>query len=121
MQKIKKTSCVCKKCYFSNPAICRCKNGIYLGSIGKSVVIYDEIIDTTKTIQQKVLQQKLITQKLFKQRYYNKFLYFISLFINYHSIISTCWYLTYKTSIKTKTVFSFYNSSKLKNTPITNI
>ena len=45
-----KEHCVCKKDYFWNPAICNCKDGKYLRSISDSVVVWNEIIEETKTI-----------------------------------------------------------------------
>ena len=46
-----KTSCLCQKSYFWNPATCSCENGKYAGSItDNSVITCDEIIDTTKKV-----------------------------------------------------------------------
>ena len=48
-----KEDCVKEKGYFWNPAICSCKNGKYAGSIDDSIVMRDEIIDTTKSSSKK--------------------------------------------------------------------
>ena len=61
VQKIhwKFTKIICEKNCIWNPAACNCENGKYVGSIiDDSVVICDQIINTTKLFQQKALWQK---------------------------------------------------------------
>ena len=71
-----KEHCVCKNGYFWNPATCGYKNGNYVGSIiGDSEAICDK---------------NHFNKKYFNKNCSNKFLYFTSLFINYHSIIDSC-------------------------------
>ena len=47
---------MCKKIYIWNPATCSCKNGKYVRSVIKNLVItYDEIIDSTKIVSTKTV------------------------------------------------------------------
>ena len=47
---------VCKKDYIWNPDTCSCKNGKYLACIvDKSVITWDEIVNTTKTVPTKIV------------------------------------------------------------------
>ena len=57
---------VCKKNYIIwNPITCTWKNGKYLESIfADLVVIYDEIIEVTKTVSIKTIAAKTITTKI---------------------------------------------------------
>ena len=92
---------VYKKGYFSNPAKCSCNNGKDIGSIiADSVVICDEIIDTTETIPTERTSIKFI---LTKSTSTNVHIFLAFLFIDYHSIIDSCYYLPYKALIKTET------------------
>ena len=52
-----------------------------------------------------------------------KFLYFASLFISYQSIIDSCWYLWLPDKMlrKVKHLFSYQDTSKLKEIGIKNI
>ena len=60
--------------HFWNRAKCSCENGKYSRSIGNSVVIFDEIIEETKTIpiksaSAKLLQQKPLSQNIIQQSF----------------------------------------------------
>ena len=56
--------CVCKKIHIWNITTCSCKNGRYSGGIiGVSVVICDEITDTTKTFPTKRISAKTAPTK----------------------------------------------------------
>ena len=55
---------MCKKNYIWNPALCGCKNGIYVGCIiDESVITCFKTIDTTKTVQMKKRKWKKVTYK----------------------------------------------------------
>lgn len=59
MRKCNKTSCM-QKVYAYNPSARACEIDKFLKRItGDSIVICDEIIKVTKTIQQQLFQQKL--------------------------------------------------------------
>ena len=59
-KKIEKTSCVRKDCIL-NHSTCTCKNYKYLWSIiAISVVIYDEIIEVTKTVLTTTVSIKIL-------------------------------------------------------------
>ena len=63
MLKSKRASCV-QKFSFRNPGICSCKNHKYPGCIIEdSVVICNEIIDTTKSTSTKTILAKTIPTK----------------------------------------------------------
>ena len=79
---------LCEKDYIWNPATCSCENGKYLASIIDDLVIMCDEIIRQKRFQQKALQQLL---------------YLAHIFINYHSIIDSCYYLLLLHKIATKT------------------
>ena len=98
---------VSEKNYFWNPAICRCENGKYVGSIiGDSAVIYDEIIDCSN--------ERYFNKNRSNKIQFKKFLHFAILFINYRSIINNYWYLPFKKSIKIKTFITISRHQKIK-------
>ena len=78
------------------------ENGKYLESIiGDSVIMFGEIIEATKNR----FKENFSNKKAYKNNCSDTFLYFTHLFINYHSIIDSCWYLLLpnKIFVKTKT------------------
>ena len=60
-----------KKDYVWNPATCNYKNGEYLASvIADSVIICDEIIDTTKTVPTKTALTTTVPKKSTSTNFY---------------------------------------------------
>ena len=60
---------VSRKGYFWNPATCSCENARYAGSItDDSLISWDEVIETAKSIWQKLFQQKVFQQILMKKK-----------------------------------------------------
>ena len=100
-----KTKYISKK-YVWNRSTCICENGKYLaGIMDDSVVICDKVIESNdeeiKTIPISFNEENKTCKA-------QKFLYFTSLFINYHCIIDGCYYILLydKISRKTKTFIS---------------
>ena len=95
MQKNKKR-CVLER-YIWNPAMCSCKNGRYVESIiGYPAITCDEIIEATERTLTKTVPTKSIPTNFSEKKSdlrAVKFLYFTSLFINYHDIINDCYCL----------------------------
>ena len=55
---------VCEKAYILNPSTCSCENSKYVGNIiDESVVICDEIINTTKTVSTKITSAEAVLTK----------------------------------------------------------
>ena len=54
---------ICEKDYIWNPAVCSCKNGIYLASIIEdSVITCDKIIKETKTVTANVNDKNIVCE-----------------------------------------------------------
>ena len=70
---------ICEKDYVWNPSTCNYENGKYLASImDNSAIMCDEVIESYYEETQTVPN--------------TKFLYFTCIFINYCSIIDSCYY-----------------------------
>ena len=108
-----------EKGYFCNPAICNYKNGKHVESIiGDSVVICNEIIDTTKTILIKIYLTKTVTKCALINFYISLFFLLITIAL----LIATsiyCYLIEYRA--KQKHLLLFHNTSKLKKISIKNI
>ena len=59
-----------KKCILNiwNPVTCSCKNGKYSGSVINNLVIYDETIETTKSILTETVPTKSTTTNFNEKR-----------------------------------------------------
>ena len=82
---------VCEKNYVWNPATCNCENGKYLARImDNSAILCNEVIEPydeeTKNIPTIFNENKATCKNV-------KFLYFSCIFINYYSIIDSCYYI----------------------------
>ena len=117
----------CEEGYFWNPAKCSCENGKYVRSIDDSVVICDEIIEETKTIPTKITPTKtiptktfLITAVLTKNTSTNVYILLVLLLITIALLIAVSIYLI-KHRSKQKHLLPYHDTSKLKETDITNI
>ena len=100
-----KKSYIWKSLYLESCFI-SCKNGKHLASIHDLVITCDEILEEIKTVP--VLMKKKV-QKSF---------YFTCLFINYDSIINSCYHLLLsdKISKKKKKKLPYYNiNNKLRD------
>ena len=70
-----------------NSATCSCENGKYLGNIiDDSAITCGEVRETTKAVSNNFNEKKSKLQNKKKSISY-------LLFINYHSVIDSCWYL----------------------------
>ena len=90
VEKFERILCV-QKIYIWNPATCCCKYDKYLGSI----------IDYSVLISHEILEK--LNKNCFNKKYSNQVLYAVYLFINYYSIIDSCYYLLWPHEISSKT------------------
>ena len=112
----------CKKIYFFNPATCSCANGKYARSIGDLVIVYNVIIEETKSTLTNVIPEKAIPRKIIPAKYtLTKFYILLAfLFITITLLIAVSIYLIKHLSIQ-KHLLPFNDTSKSKEIDIKNI
>ena len=112
----KKKHCGCKKNYTWNPATCSCKNGKFIGSIiGDSVVLWDEIIDTTKTVPTKSTLTKAVLTKCTSANFYSLLAFLLIAIVLLIAVSICCYLITYQAKQK-PLLPCHYTISKLKET-----
>ena len=99
--KIQKNIVYAKKVILWNPAICNCKNVKYAGSIiGDSVVICNEIIDTTESTSTKTAPAKTALTKSTLTNFYILLSYLLITIALLIAVSISCYFNKYRAKQK---------------------